>query len=45
MTLQEPEIIEAEVVEDFSTEHAKRDTLNNGEPVHPTIIRANQHPA
>ena len=42
---QDPEIIEAEVVEDFSAKHAKRDTLNGGEPVHPTIIRANQRPS
>lgn len=42
---QEPEIIEAEIVEDFSTEHAKQETLNGGEPVRPKIIRANLPPA
>lgn len=42
---QEPEIIEAEIVEDFSTEHAKQDTLNGGKPVRPTLIRANERPA
>lgn len=42
---QEPEIIEAEIVEDFSTEHAKQETLNGGEPVRPKIIRANEPPA
>lgn len=45
MKHNEPEIIEAEIVEDYSTAHAKRDTLNGGEPVRPTIIRANQRPA
>lgn len=41
---QEPEIIEAEIVEDVSTHHAKRDTLNGGEPVRATPIRANEPP-
>ncbi len=45
MRKDKPEIIEAEIVEDFSTEHAKHDTLNGGEPVRPTVIRANQRPA
>ncbi len=41
----EPEIIEAEIVEDFSTDNAKQETLNDGEPVRPKIIRANLPPA
>ncbi len=41
----EPEIIEAEIVEDFSTTNAKQATLNGGEPVRPTLIRANARPA
>ncbi len=44
MPNQEPEIIEAEIVEDFSTEHAKKETLNGGEPLRPTVIRANARP-
>ena len=42
---QEPEIIEAEIVEDFSTTNAKQETLNGSEPVRPQIIRANEPPA
>ncbi len=42
---QEPEIIEAEIVEDISTQHAKAHTLNGGEPLRPTVIRANARPA
>lgn len=41
---QEPEIIEAEIVENVSTQDAKRHTLNDGEPVRPTPIRANEPP-
>ena len=41
---QEPEIIEAEIVEDIDTRHAKRATLNGGEPLRPKIIRANEPP-
>lgn len=41
----EPEIIEAEIVDDLSTQNAKRDTLNGGEPVRPTVIRANEPPS
>ncbi len=41
---QEPEIIEAEIVEEVSTRHAKRVTLNGGEPLRPKIIRANEPP-
>ena len=44
MTHPEPEIIEAEIVEDTSTQNAKRQTLNGGEPVRPAIIRANVRP-
>lgn len=44
MKREQPEIIEAEIIEDFPTKHAKQDTLNGGEPVRPTIIRANQRP-
>ncbi len=39
-----PEIIEAEIVQDFSTQNAKRTTLNDGEPLRPTVIRANEPP-
>ncbi len=42
---QEPEIIEAEIVENVSTQDAKHHTLNGGEPVRPTPIRANEPPA
>ena len=42
---QEPEIIEAEIVEDIDTAHAKRETLNGGEPVRPTVRQANVRPA
>ena len=41
----QPEIIEAEIVEDISTKHAKVHTLNGGEPLRPTVIRANARPA
>ncbi len=37
----EPEIIEAEIVEDVST----RPPLNNKDPLRPTIITANARPA
>ena len=43
--MPEPEIIEAEIVEDFSTQNAKRATLT-GEvsPVHTEQVRANEPP-
>lgn len=44
MTDQEPEIIEAEIVENFDTTHAKKETLNGGEPVRPSVIHANARP-
>ena len=45
MSANEPEIIEAEIVDDLSTQNAKQATLNDGEPVRPTVIRANEPPA
>ena len=44
MKNQEPEIIEAEIVEDFDTVHAKRETLNNCEPIRPAVLQANVRP-
>ena len=45
MTAQDPEIIEAEIVEnDFSTHNAKKETLNGAEPLRPTVIQANEPP-
>lgn len=44
MTDQEPEIIEAEIVENFDTAHAKKETLNSGKPVRSNVIRANERP-
>jgi len=44
MTDQESEIIEAEIVENFDTAGAKKETLNGGEPVRPSVIRANARP-
>lgn len=42
---QEPEIIEAEIVEDTDTHHAKAQTLNGGEaPLRPVVISANEPP-
>lgn len=41
----EPEIIEAEIVEDFSTEHAKQEILNDDACARPTMIRANIPPS
>ena len=43
MSKQQPPIIEAEIV-DTDTSHAKRAMLNGGEPVHPTVICANEPP-
>ena len=45
MPNQEPEIIEAEIVEDVSTQQAKQETLNGCQPLRPPIIRANARPA
>lgn len=44
MSDQEPEIIEAEIVETFDTANAKKETLNGGEPVRPVVLRANEPP-
>ena len=45
MAEQEPEIIEAEIVEDnYSTQNAKKETLNGGEPVRPSVLHANRPP-
>ncbi len=41
----EPEIIEAEIVEDVSTNHAKKETLNGGVPLRPTVLHANARPS
>ena len=45
MQSNKQEVIEAEVVEDFSTQGAKRATLGESEPLRPTVIRANQPPS
>ena len=44
MPNQEPEIIEAEIVEEFDTTHAKKETLNATEPAPAAMLRANLPP-
>ena len=45
MPTQEPEIIEAEIVEDdFSTQNAKRTILNGEKSASRSVIRANMRP-